>query len=278
MTLSANAARTGIDLAWVDAGVRPQDDLFSHVNGRWLATHEIPDDRAQDGTFVMLRDRAEADVRAIVEGAAEQTDDDARRIAALYASFMDVDRVEALGVEPLRPLLDEIAAAPDHTALARVLGRRQREGRASLIGSFVSTDAKDPNRYLVHLNQSGLGLPDESYYREESYAEIRTSYLAHLERLAELVGLPDPARLAETVMDLETALAAASWDRVSNRDAEKTYTLLTAAELRERAPAFAWDAWLEGLGAPEGAFAEIVVRQPSFVEAAATLWQECLLA
>ena len=274
MTLSANAARTGIDLAWVDAGIRPQDDLFSHVNGRWLATHEIPDDRAQDGTFVMLRDRAEADVRAIVEGAAEQTDDDARRIAALYASFMDVERVEALGVEPLRPLLDEIAAAADHTALARVLGRRQREGRASLIGSFVSTDAKDPNRYLVHLNQSGLGLPDESYYREDSYAEIRTSYLAHLERLAELVGLPDPARLAETVMDLETALAAASWDRVSNRDAEKTYTLLTAAELRERAPAFAWDAWLDGLGAPEGAFAEIVVRQPSFVEAAATLWQE----
>ena len=191
-------------------------------------------------------------MHAIVEGAAEQTDDDARRIAALYASFMDVERVEALGIEPLRPLLDEIAAAPDHTALARVLGRRQREGRASLVGSFVSTDAKDPNRYLVHLNQSGLGLPDESYYREESYAEIRTAYIAHLERLADLLGLPDPARLAESVMDLETALAAASWDRVSNRDAEKTYTLMTGAELRERAPAFAWDAWLDGLGAPDG--------------------------
>ena len=278
MTLSANSTRTGIDLTWVDADVRPQDDLFTHVNGRWLATHEIPEDRAQDGTFVMLRDRAEADVRAIVEGAAEQVDDDARRIAALYASFMDVERVEALGVEPLRPLLDEIAAAPDHTALARVLGRRQREGRASLIGSFVSTDAKDPSRYLVHLNQSGLGLPDESYYRDESYAEIRTAYLAHLERMAELVGLPEPAQLAEAVMALETALAAASWDRVTNRDAEKTYTLLTAAELRERAPAFAWDAWLDGLGAPEGAFAEVVVRQPSFVEAAATLWHERPLA
>jgi putative endopeptidase len=278
VTLSANPTRTGIDLAWVDADVRPQDDLFSHVNGRWVTTHEIPDDRAQDGTFVMLRDRAEADVRAIVEGAAGQSDDDAWRIAALYASFMDVERVEALGVEPLRPLLDEIANAADHSALARVLGRRQREGRASLVGSFVSTDAKDPSRYLVHLNQSGLGLPDESYYREGSYAEIRTSYIAHLERLAELVGLPEPARLAESVMELETALAAASWDRVSNRDAEKTYTLMTAAELRERAPTFAWDAWLDGLGAPEDAFAGIVVRQPSFVETAANLWQERPLA
>jgi putative endopeptidase len=273
----ADPARTGIDLAWVDEGTRPQDDLFVHVNGRWLATHTIPDDRAQDGTFVMLRDRAEADVRAIVEGSALENsaqDDDARRIADLYASFMDVERVEQLGVEPLRPLLDEIAAAPDHTALAAVLGRRQREGRASLVGSFVSTDAKDPSRYLVHLSQSGLGLPDESYYREESYAEIRAAYVAHLERLAELVGLPEPAELAAAVMDLETALAAVSWDRVSNRDAEKTYTLMTAAALRESAPAFPWDAWLEGLGAPEGAFDEVVVRQPSFVEAATALWAE----
>ncbi|MBA3906130.1 MAG: peptidase M13, partial [Pseudonocardiales bacterium] len=227
-----------------------------------------------DGTFVMLRDRAEADVRAIVESSAGRQDDDARRIADLYASFMDVERVERLGVEPLRPLLDEIAAAPDHVALAAVLGRRQREGRASLVGSFVSTDAKDPNRYLVHLSQSGLGLPDESYYREESYAEIRTAYVAHLERLAELVGLPEPAQVAATVMDLETALAAVSWDRVRNRDAEKTYTLMTGAELRAQAPAFAWDAWREGLGAPEGAFDEVVVRQPSFVEAATALWAE----
>ncbi|MDT7551867.1 MAG: putative endopeptidase, partial [Pseudonocardiales bacterium] len=193
MTSYVDPARTGIDLAWVDAGTRPQDDLFVHVNGKWLASHTIPDDRAQDGTFVMLRDRAEADVHAIVEGSAGQEDDDARRIADLYASFMDVERVEGLGVQPLQPLLDEIAAAPDHAALAGVLGRRQREGRASFVASFVSTDAKDPNRYLVHLSQSGLGLPDESYYREDSYAEIRTAYVTHLERLAELVGLPEPA-------------------------------------------------------------------------------------
>jgi putative endopeptidase len=278
VTLSANPTRTGLDLEWVDADTRPQDDLFTHVNGRWLTTHVIPDDRAQDGTFVMLRDRAEADVRAIVEGAADQEGDDARRIAGLYVSFMDVERVEAQGVAPLRPLLDEIAAAPDRSALATVLGRRQREGRASLVSSFVSMDAKDPTRYLVHLSQSGLGLPDESYYREESYGEIRAAYVTHLERLAELVGLSEPAQLAATVMELETALAAVSWDRVRNRDAEKTYTLMTAADLRERAPAFDWDEWLDGLGAPAEAFAEVVVRQPSFVEAAAALWAERPLA
>jgi putative endopeptidase len=263
---------SGLDLRWVDPAIRPQDDLFAHVNGRWLATHVIPEDRAQDGAFRVLRDRAEADVRAIIEQASGEPGSEARKIADLYASFMDTDRVEALGVAPLTPLLDEVAAAPDRAALAAVLGRRQREGRASLFGAFVSTDAKDSTRYLVHLSQSGLGLPDESYYREDAYAQIRTEYVAHLRRLAALVGLPES--YADTVMELETALAAESWDRVANRDAEKTYTLMTLGALRDSAPGFDWEPWLAALRAPDGAFDEVVVRQPSFVTAAARLWAE----
>jgi putative endopeptidase len=272
VTTSTRPAHSGLDLQWVDPGIRPQDDLFGHVNGRWLATHQIPDDRAQDGTFHALRDKAEADVRAIVESADGEPGSDARKIRDLYASFMDVARIEQLGNAPLQPLLDEVAAAADPAALAAVLGRRQREGLVALFGAFVSTDAKDSSRYLVHLNQSGLGLPDESYYREDGYAGIREAYVAHLGRLAALVGLP--AEIAEPVMELETALAAASWDRVTNRDAEKTYTLMTLAALREHAPGFGWEPWLAALGAPAGAFDEVVVRQPSFVAAAAQLWAE----
>jgi len=265
---------SGLDLRWVDPAVRPQDDLFAHLNGVYLREHEIPADRAQDGAFRDLRDRAEEDVRAIVEEAADADGPDAERIAALYASFMDVERVEELGVTPLQPLLDEVAAAADRAALAAVLGRRQRQGRVSLFGTYVSTDAKDSSRYLVHLSQSGLGLPDESYYRDDAYAEIRTAYVAHLARLAELVGLADPQGLAEQVMELETALAAPSWDRVTNRDAEKTYTLMTLPALRTNAPGFDWEPWLAALQAPEGALAEVIVRQPSFVAAAAALWAD----
>ena len=274
MSTSTQPARTGLDLQWVDTAIRPQDDLFQHVNGQWLRTHEIPADRSQDGAFYALRDRAEEDVRAIVEEAGSQPGDDARKIADLYGSFMDVERIEAAGTKPLRPLLDEVAGATDKAALAAVLGRRQREGLSSLFGAFVSTDAKDSSRYLVHLSQSGLGLPDEAYYREDAYAEIRTKYVEHLARLAELVGLPDPEGLAATVMELETALAAVSWDRVTNRDAEKTYTLMTLAALREHAPEFDWEPWLAALGAPTGTFDEVVVRQPSFLAAAAKLWSE----
>jgi len=273
VTTSTREARSGLDLRWVDPAIRPGNDLFGHVNGTWLRTHEMPDDRAQDGAFRDLRDRAEEDVRAIIEEAPVTG-----RIGALYASFMDVERIESAGVEPLRPLLAEAAGAADKAGLAEVLGRRQREGLAALFGASVSTDAKDSTRYLAHLSQSGLGLPDEAYYREEAYAEIRAAYLAHLARLAELVGLPDPAGLADTVLELETALAAVSWDRVTNRDAEKTYTLMTVRELREHAPEFDWDGWLAGLGAPERALDEVVVRQPSFVAAAAKLWSERPLA
>jgi len=265
---------SGLDLEWVDPETRPQDDLFMHVNGSWIRTHVIPDDRAQDGAFRVLRDRAEEDVRVLIDEAADEPGEDAAKVAALYASFMDVDRANELGAAPLQPLLDEVTAATDRSALAAVLGARQREGRASLFDVFVSTDAKDSTRNLVHVSQSGLGLPDESYYSEESYEEIRTAYVAYLEKLAGLAGLDDPPAVAATVMALETELAAASWDRVTNRDAEKTYTLMTFAELGEHAPGFDWEAWQQALGATKGELAEVVVRQPSFVADAASLWAE----
>ena len=275
--------RSGLDLQHVDAATRPQDDLFGHVNGAWLRDHVIPPDRSQDGAFRALRDAAEADVRAIVEEAAAAPrveGSTAAKIGDLYGAFMDAERVEALGTAPLQPLLAEVAAAPDRAALAALLGRGLREGLVSLVGAFVATDAKDSTRYVVHLSQSGLGLPDESYYREDSYAAIREAYAAHLARMAALVGLvPEGdeaagAALAASVLDLETALAGAHWDRVTNRDADKTYTLMTRERLREHAPAFDWDAWLAGLEAPDGSFAEVVVRQPSFLADAARLWAE----
>ena len=275
------ATRSGLDLDHLDPSARPQDDLYGHVNGAWLRDHVMPPDRATDGAFRALADQAERDVRAIVEEAAAATAGEGalqQKIGDLYSAFMDTGAVEAAGVEPLRPLLAEIAAAGDREALAALLGRSEREGLSALVGAYVDTDAKDSTRYLVHLTQSGLGLPDESYYREEQHAPIREAYAAHLGRMADLLDLPavldvpDGAAVATTVLDLETAIASHHWDVVANRDAEKTYTLMTAQELRERAPGFAWDAWAGALGAGSGALDEVVVRQPSAVEGIAAEW------
>ncbi|WP_280219969.1 M13 family metallopeptidase [Nocardia neocaledoniensis] len=282
------SAPSGIDLSFRDQDVRVQDDLFAHVNGQWLAEYEIPADRAVDGAFRTLYDQAELDVQAIItESAAGTSDDaDARKIGDLYSSFMDTDAVAAAGFTPIAGELREIAEVADQTAFAALLGRLQRTGVRGALGYYVDTDDKDSTRYLVHATQSGIGLPDESYYRSDEFAEIRTAYQAHIAKMftiaaadPALAGLlpADPEDAARRVFELERTLAAGHWDVVRRRDAEKSYNLVTLADLAERNPEFDWAAWVEAVSAGvdrAGAelFAELVVRQPDYVRAFAQAW------
>lgn len=270
LDISAEDVRSGIDLSFVDSSVRPQDDLFGHVNGRWLAEYDIPADRATDGAFRTLADRAEEQVRDIITSATAADGPDAARIGDLYASFMDTDTVARVGVAPLLAELATITAAADRAALAAVLGRLQRTGIGGGTGVYVDTDSKDSTRYLLHMSQSGLGLPDESYYRDAAHAEILAAYPGHIARMLELVhGGGDHAATAEAIVALETKLAAAHWDVVKRRDADLTYNLRAFAELPAEAPGFDWSGWVGALGA---APQEVVVRQPDYLTAFAALW------
>ncbi|GIJ00313.1 putative endopeptidase [Sediminihabitans luteus] len=281
-------ARSGIDLTALDPATRPQDDLYRHVNGRWLATHEIPADRSIDGSFRALHDQAEEHVREIVEeaGALAATDPDAAtgvqgKIGGLYASFMDTERVAALGVTPLQADLALVDAATTQAELTGTLGALQRTGAGGAVGFWVDNDAKDPETYVVHLTQGGLGLPDEAYYREDQYAELREAYVAHLARMLALAGVvaEDAATdTAQRVMALETALAAHHWDVVRDRDADLTYNPMTLDELVASAPGFDWAAWTLALDAPADAFARVIVREPGFTTGFAALWDELPLA
>lgn len=275
MTIAPHSeTRSGIDLEYVDQHVRPQDDLFEHVSGRWLAEHEIPADRALDGAFRTLADKAEADVRSIIEDAAAsgaEPGTDAQKIGDLFASFMDTDAIEAAGLAPISAELDAVAGAPDRTALASVLGALQRTGVSGALAHYVDTDSKNSQRYLMHVAQGGLGLPDESYYREDRYADIRASYTDHIGRMFALAGLDlDPAR----VVALETALAAGHWDVVKRRDADLTYNLITLDSLVADHPQFDWTGWITATGATTEQWSEIVVRQPSFLDVFARLWAD----
>ncbi len=185
----------------MDPDIRPQDDLFGHVNGRWLETAEIPADKGSWGSFVHLADAAEEQVRAIIEGLAERVvageeglGDDAMRIACLYASFMDEEAVERLGVEPLQPLLNAVDSLRDVRDLAAFLGEFEQIGGSGAFGVYVDVDGKNSDRTLFNVVQGGLGLPDESYYHDEKFAEIREKYVAFLTRMFELVEYADPAR------------------------------------------------------------------------------------
>jgi len=272
--------RSGIDLTDLDPTVRPQDDLFGHMNGRWVTEHEIPADRAMDGQFRILHDQAERDVRDIIlESAALPTVDGSdatveSKIGALYASFMDIATIAGLGAAPLRSDLALVDDATDRAVLTEALGALQRTGAASAVSFWVDNDAKDPDRYVVVLHQSGLGLPDESYYREDRYADIRTAYVAHVERMLGLAGYTDGADQAARVFALETRLAAAHWDVVTDRDADLTYNPTTLSALAATAEGFDWHAWARALGAPANALDSLVVREPSFAVEFARAWTE----
>lgn len=248
--------------------IRPQDDLFGHVNGRWLDETEIPSDRSSWGPFVQLADAAEGDVKVIIEelaaGDPATMSDDARKIGDLFASFMDTATIAAKGIEPIRPLREAVAGLRDVRDLAAFLGEFERIGGHGLFGSYVDTDDRNSERYLFHLVQGGLGLPDESYYRDEKFAEVREKYVAYLTRLLTLAEHEDPAGAAATVLEIDTRLAAGHWERAETRDVQKTYNLLTAADLKELCPSFDWDAYVTNLGGNDLTIAESCVRQPSY--------------
>lgn len=282
--MTSPATRSGLDLSYLDRAIRPQDDLFGHVNGRWLDDYEMPPDRATDGAFRALFDRAEIQVRELLteatqSGAPAGTDE--RRIGDLYASFLDEPAVQARGVAPLLAELAAIDNAADRDALARVLGACQRTGVGGGVGLYVDTDSKDSTRYLLHLTQSGLGLPDESYYRDDQHAEILAAYPDHIARMFALVYGGDPNAYAATaarIVALETALAGAHWDVVKRRDAELSYNLRTFAGLPQEAPGFDWPGWVGALGVPGDVATELVVRQPDYLTAFAALWESAELS
>src|SRR3954454_9611238 len=260
--------------------IRPQDDLFGHVNGRWLDETEIPSDRSSWGPFVQLADVAEEQVHAIIEDLAgrvtrgEDVDEDGRKIGDLFASFMDTAGIERKGLGPVRPLVDAVASLRDVRDLAAFLGEFERIGGHGLFGSYVSTDDRNSERYLFHLGQGGLGLPDESYYREEKFAEVREKYVAYLTTLLTRAEIPDAEAAARTVLAIDTRLAAGHWERAETRDVQKTYNLRTAEQLKELCPSFDWDAYVTNLGGSDETIAEVCVRQPSFFSHLATVLDE----
>ncbi|WP_068002890.1 M13 family metallopeptidase [Nocardia pseudobrasiliensis] len=268
---------SGLDLTYRDDAVRVQDDLFAHVNGKWLDEYEIPADRAVDGAFRKLYDRAELDVQTIIQRAAASDaapGSDERKIGDLYSSFMAAEAVEAAGLTPIADELAAVRGVADRAEFAALLGRLQRTGIGGPLSYYVDTDDKNSQRYLVHATQAGIGLPDESYYRGDDYAEIRTKYVEHIGRMFTLAGIEDDPR---RVFEIERKLAAGHWDVVRRRDAELSYNLTTFEALAAENPEFDWDAWTSALAEHTGRpgrelFAEVVVRQPDYVRTFAQVW------
>ena len=261
--------RPGIDLAGGDASVRPQDDLYRRINGTWLKTVEMPADKSYIGLWEEINERIQGQLREIVDGAAGQRNDaDARRIADLYASFMDEAAVERAGLAPLARELAAIDAIAAPAELARAIGRLDRLGVNVPLDVSVDQDARDAQRYVPILTQGGLGLPDRDYYLvadDARFAAARTSYATYLAALLRLSSTPgDAGATAAAVIALEAALARGQWTRVENRDPVKTYNRTEVAALGALARGFDWQSWLAAT-AIAGKSGDVIVAQPGYL-------------
>jgi putative endopeptidase len=222
--------KAGLDFVHQDSSVRPQDDLYRHFNGGWLKTAEIPADRATDGAFVTLRIQSEARVREIIEKASGS--DEATKISNIYASFMAADAVNAKGCSPIAGELAEVDSIASLKDFISTLAKLEARGLSGIFGTFIYADMKDASTNILYLLQGGISLPDEAYYRDDKYAEIRTAYVSHVAKMFELAGVAGGQELAAKVMALETSIAGHHWDQVKNRDATLTYNKLNRADVK----------------------------------------------
>jgi len=150
----------GIATENMDTSVDPGDNFYEYVNGGWLANITIPADKSRYGAFTILRDKSEERVRGIIEAAAENKSPsaDEKRIGDFYNAYLNIEKIEEMGLQPIQKDLDRIRAAQTHEDILKLM-TDTRLGLASPVAPYVYIDAKQNDQYIVYLTQSGLSLP-----------------------------------------------------------------------------------------------------------------------
>jgi len=275
---------SGIATQFIEPGVRPQDDFFEHLNGKWLKSVEIPADKSTWGAFHQLRDDTLPQLRAIIEKAAMERSaangTEARKIGDFYASYMDEARLEQLGAKPLAGELGKINAIKSKGELPAMFAHLGRIGVNVPFVFFIHQDAKDSTKYVADLYQAGLGMPDRDYYLkldDAKLADTRAKYQQHVEKMLALAGGKNAKADAKAIVDLETELAKAQWTKVENRDPIKTYNKVELNKLAALAPGYDWQQWLKASGL-QGKADYLIVSQPTYLKGFAEVLNRVPLA
>lgn len=269
-----SALGSGIELASMDTSVKPQQDFFRYVNGKWIENAQIPADKARWGSFDALNENAEKQVLTLIKSLAATPQikgSDEQKIADLYQSFLNERRAEEKGLTPLNSELARIDRIKTHKELSILWGDWQHYTITSPIELYVGQDQKKSDQYITGANQAGIGLPDRDYYlKDDAHSvELLGKYQAYIAKLWTLAGLANADQAAANIVALEKKIAQIHWTRVQNRDRNATYNKLNLNELNKLAPGFDWKAFLTA--ADLGGITELVVRQPTYFSAFAKL-------
>ena len=275
-TAKAPVLSAGIATEYIESSVRPQDDFFEYLNGKWLKNVEIPADKSSWGSFMELRENTLPQIRGIIEKASAgnpAAGTDAQRIGDFWASFMDEARLEQLGVTPLSSELGKIAAIKDKSELPAVLARLGKIGVNVPFDFGIHQDNKDSTKYVADIYQGGLGMPDRDYYLktdDAKLADVKAKYLTHIEKTLTLAGDKNAAANAKAIVDFETELAKVQWTKVELRDPLKAYNKVNLADMAKIAPNYDWATWLQTAGIT-GKTDYVIVSQPTYLKGFAEL-------
>ena len=258
----------GFDKAGMDINGVPGNNFYDYANGTWAKNTPIPADKSNYGMFTLLDDLSRERTRSLIENAAH---DPNSRIGAVYASYMDEATIEAKGLAPIKPWLNQISGVKSKAGLASLYAAAGKMGVGTPFGGYVGQDDKNPEEYILSLSQSGLGMPDRDYYlkADPKLAETRAKYLQHLTNVLTLAGEPNAAARAKAILAFETRIADASWTRIESRDATKTYNKMTLAELAKSAPGYDFTRMIRDSGAQ--GVSSLIVSQPSAISKIAAL-------
>jgi putative endopeptidase len=265
----------GLDLTTHDTTVKPGDDFFRYATGHWMDTHEIPADYSRWGWFDELNEDAQNKVHALIEALAPDAPIGSveQKVGDFYRAYMDTEAINRAGLAPAQQALNAIAGARTHEDLARLIGRPDF-GLLAPMRLAIGPDEKNPDRYIVSITQSGLGLPDREYYlkTEPVYSDLRAKYQAHIERMLTLAGDADASSEAASVVQLEIQIATVQWPVAKRRERDLIYNLRSHAELNDLAPGFAWQELLSAAGVDDRK--DYIVNEVDAIGAAGVLFNE----
>lgn len=255
MTDDTSALKSGIVLENLDRSIEPGDDFMNYANGTWLANTQIPADKSSYGAFVILRDKAQENIKVIIEMASKQGANgslEQQQVGSLYSSYMAMSQRDVLGIQPLNEEKSAITDIEDYIQLARYFARANIRGGTSPLQLYISPDRKNPSQYALYTWQGDLGLPDRSYYlqQDEKSVELRLKYGAHINRMFTLAGwtTKQGSLPAKVILELETKLAQIQMKKEDTRNWDLLYNKQTDSQLSQLMPQFHWPSFFEEAG------------------------------
>ena len=267
-TKSAGEKVSAIDLANLDPSISAKEDFYQYATGGWQKNHPLKPEYSRYGSFDVLRENNEIRLNELFQGLSSVKAEKGsvqQKISDLYAMGLDSTRLNAEGVNPVKPYLDALESVKDVESYVRAMADIELHGDGGCWGVYAESDMTDNSNTVLYITQSGLALGNRDYYLLAENAELREGYLNFLKKIFTLAGDEKAEQKAKDAFDFQMTIAEPSWSMIQQRDIEARYNPMTPEQLYKEYPALRFDAYLDAMGIP--AQSKIVLEQPSYFKA-----------